>query len=238
MTAIPLSFAGHVRARASEAAASFSTRTMFKPVVGMATWLSFASKLVEGLRWLHDVAGVVHGDIKPENILLRPQIPSIDTNTVNMGNTGINDTAVEAFDLLFVDFTSAHCLHSNDMPLNSTTSLSALSPPFAAPELLRAPSLTGSNIAPSPSSDIFSLAATLLTAATGCVSLYSGEGPNRRLAMSQSGHYVLEYVRSGDQGTRVPRKGIVERVISPAVLKEAEQWLDIIRVEDAAFVLN
>ncbi|KAF3492229.1 protein kinase domain-containing protein [Arthroderma uncinatum] len=241
MTAIPLSFADYIKARSTEAAASFSTRTMFKPVVGTATWLSLASGLVEGLHWLHDVAGVVHGDVKPQNILLRQRIPSINASTANTGNASINDKTVDAYDPLFVDFTSAHCLHANDMVPSSATGLSALSPPFTAPELLSVASLAAPEIVPAPSSDVFSLAVTLLAAATGYVNIYPGADRMQRLAMSRDGHRVLDYIRSGDQGTRVPRKGIVERVISPAVLKEAErrvtaeQWLGTVRGEVAAF---
>ncbi|KAM5466327.1 hypothetical protein MauCBS54593_006064 [Microsporum audouinii] len=247
MTAIPLSFASYIRTRAREAAAAFSTRTMLKPVLGMVTWLSFASKLVEGMRWLHE-AGVVHGDIKPQNILLRPRIPTIDSNTATMTTTSssaaIDDTGVDSFDLLFIDFTSSLYSRGSNTALNSTAGARlATSIPFTAPELLSVSSMAAAPT-PEPSSDIFSLALTLVAAAIGYVDVYPGLERHRGIAIAQDGHRVIEFVRSGDQGTRIPRKGAVEKVISPAVLKEAErrvsaeQWLAIIRGEVAAFDLK
>ncbi|KAI5284805.1 hypothetical protein KEM52_002730 [Ascosphaera acerosa] len=44
-----------------------------EPVIGERAWLGLAASLVAGLRWLHDTVGVVHGDIKPGNVLLRPR---------------------------------------------------------------------------------------------------------------------------------------------------------------------
>ncbi|EGD89843.1 serine/threonine protein kinase [Trichophyton rubrum MR1459] len=248
MTAIPLSFASYIKTRAKDAAAVFNTRTMFKPVLGMATWLSFADKLVEGLQWMHE-AGVVHGDIKPQNILLRPRVPSISsissssrgptTTALNSSGT-IDDTAANSFDLLFIDFTSSLYSHDSSVALNSTASSRlATSLPFTAPELLSISSITVPPT-PAPSSDIFALALTLVAAAIGYGEVYPGLERHRALALARDGHRVIDYVRAGEQGTRVPRKGVVERVISPAVLKDAdsrvttEHWLGIIRGEIAA----
>ena len=89
----------------------------------------------------------------------------------------------------------------------------------------------------SESSDIFSLAVTLLTAVTGDLLVYPGTSGMQRLAMSRDGHRVLEYVRSGIHGSRLPKKGTVERVLSPAVLKKPESrikpddWLHLIDQE-------
>ncbi|EFR02937.1 serine/threonine protein kinase [Nannizzia gypsea CBS 118893] len=248
MTAIPLSLASYIKTRAKEAAAVFNTRTMFKPVLGMATWLSSAAKLVEGLRWMHE-AGVVHGDIKPQNILLRPRVPSISsdftaaagtTTTASSSSGAINDTAVNAFDLLFIDFTSSLYSHGGNMALNSTAdSRLATSLPFTAPELLSISSMTAPPT-PAPSSDIFALALTLVAAAIGYGEVYPGLERHRALALARDGHRVIDYVRAGEQGTRIPRKGVVERVISPAVLKDvdsratANAWLGVIRGEIAA----
>ncbi|EFE39108.1 protein kinase domain-containing protein [Trichophyton verrucosum HKI 0517] len=250
MTAIPLSFASYIKTRAKDAAAVFNTRTMFKPVLGMATWLSFADKLVEGLRWMHE-AGVVHGDIKPQNILLRPRVPSISISSSSSSSGGptatalnssgtIDDTAANSFDLLFIDFTSSLYSHGSGVALNSTASSRlATSLPFTAPELLSISSMTLPPT-PAPSSDIFALALTLVAAAIGYGEVYPGLERHRALALARDGHRVIDYVRAGEQGTRIPRKGVVERVISPAVLKDAgsrvatEHWLGIIRGEIAA----
>ncbi|EGE05288.1 serine/threonine protein kinase [Trichophyton equinum CBS 127.97] len=248
MTAIPLSFASYIKTRAKDAAAVFNTRTMFKPVLGMATWLSFADKLVEGLRWMHE-AGVVHGDIKPQNILLRRRVPSISSSNNSGGPTTattlnslgtIDDTAANSFDLLFIDFTSSLYSHGSSVALNSTASSRlATSLPFTAPELLSISAMTVPPT-PAPSSDIFALALTLVAAAIGYGEVYPGLERHRALALARDGHHVIDYVRAGEQGTRIPHKGVVERVISPAVLKDAdsrvtaEHWLGIVRGEIAA----
>lgn len=64
----------------------------------------------------------------------------------------------------------------------------------------------------------------------------------QRLAMSREGHRVLDHVRSGVHGSRLPIGGIVEKILSPAVVKDPEtrikpaDWLrmieDVIAAED------
>ncbi|KMU80238.1 kinase domain-containing protein [Coccidioides immitis RMSCC 3703] len=174
---------------------NFSTSTMFDPVLGMSKWLGLSERLVKGLAWLHDTAQVVHGDIKPQNILLRPHNPAHEEALPH--------------DLVYVDFCTSHDLSS---------------------------STAGSNNH-GLASDTFSLAVTLLTAVTGDLQLYPGAGSMQCLAMSRDGHRVLDFVRSGVNCSRVPRKGTVERLLSPAVVKDPDSrihpaaWFDLIKSE-------
>lgn len=61
----------------------------------------------------------------------------------------------------------------------------------------------------------------------------------QRLALSQEGHRVLDHVRSSTNGVRVPRNGVVDRVLKPAVSKVPEEritpdeWLEVIDREEA-----
>ncbi|KAF2087685.1 kinase-like protein [Saccharata proteae CBS 121410] len=41
------------------------------------TFPTLAASLLESLEWLHSTAGIIHADIKPSNILLRPTVPSL-----------------------------------------------------------------------------------------------------------------------------------------------------------------
>lgn len=226
MMEVPLTLSSHIKEQAAIAQEIFSTKTMFDPILGMSKWLEFSGRLVKGLAWLHDQAQVVHGDVKPQNILLRLRDPKYQEDTF-------------PFDPLYMDFTSSDDLSSSETcPKDGHGfALSALTPPFAAPELLTIAALKSPNLAPSKASDVFSLAVTLLTAVTGDLQLYPGAGSMQCLAMSRDGHRVLDFVRSGANCSRVPRKGPVESVLAPAVVKDPDsrvqpaEWLDLIRAE-------
>lgn len=222
MSAIPLALSTHVEECALRAKENFSTRTMLDPVLSMPGWTNLAAQLIMGLDWLHAEAGVVHGDIKPHNILLRRR-------RVNEGS----NSAEFQYDALLADFSSAHRISLKESEHLEEVALSALTPPFAAPELMTVAAMKSPGLS-TPASDVFSLALTLLAAATGDLLLYPGTSSMQRLAMSREGYRVLDFVRSGHHGTRVPRKGLVERSIAPAVVKNPSErvktadWIDIL----------
>ncbi|KAF9892928.1 hypothetical protein FE257_000520 [Aspergillus nanangensis] len=227
MSAVPLALSTYIEDKAAIAQKQFSTKTMFDPVQGMAQWHDLARKLVAGLDWLQNTAGIVHGDIKPHNLLLRPR-PGIDPESDNF-----------SYEPLFADFSSAHSITGSSLSAEKNTgaALTALTPPFAAPELLSVSSLTSPDVAPTPASDVFSLAVTLLAAATGDLLLYPGASNMQRLVMAREGHRVIDFARSGANGSRVPKNGIVEQILTPAITKDPAQrvtpgqWLS--RVETA-----
>lgn len=208
MAAVPVALSGYIEEQAVVARERRSTQTMLEPVLGMGKWVDLARKLIAGLAWLHDHR-IVHGDIKPHNILLQP----------GPGPTTNNEEKFP-YDPLLADFSSAH----NHPPTPSSSSgmnasLTALTPPFAAPELLVPSALKSPDIHPTPASDVFSLAVTLLAAATGDLLLYPGSSHMQRLAMAREGHRVIEFARSGMNGMRVPRNGVVEGVVRVAVCR-------------------
>jgi serine/threonine protein kinase len=216
MSAVPLALSTYIEGRAAIALQNFSTRTMFDPVLGMAQWHDLAMQLIRGLSWLHNESSVVHGDIKPHNILLRPRQESDDDGNCRRD--------VFPYEPLYADFSSAHDMSSPKTALSgAATHLSALTPPFAAPELLTVAALKSSDILATHASDVFSLAVTLLAAATGDLLLYPGASSMQRLAMSREGHRVLDFVQSGAHGSRVPRNGLVEKSLKPAVVKDPNE---------------
>lgn len=222
MDAVPATLSGYIEEQAERVKGQRDTKTLFEPVLGLQGWLGLCRALVCGLDWLHGNS-IVHGDIKPHNILLRRVRDANDDNNTD------NDTDLP-YTPLFADFSSAHELHTTAANTNTMT---ALTPPFTAPELLVLSSLKSPDIAPTPASDVFSLAVTLLAAATGDLLLYPGANNMQRLAMAREGHRVVEFARSGISGCRVHKDGIVERVVAPAVVKVPEErvgtveWVDI-----------
>ncbi|KAL2815475.1 kinase-like domain-containing protein [Aspergillus granulosus] len=217
MSAVPLSLSRYIEDKARLAEKNKTTRNMFDPVQGMAQWHDLAKKLITSLSWLHSQAMVIHGDIKPHNILLKPRM-SINNDT--------NSTEF-AYEPLFADFSSAHPITSSEAASDGGAQ-TALTPPFTAPEMLSA-LLSSPDAPPTPASDVFSLAVTLLAAATGDLLLYPSQ---RCLLMSKNGHQVIEFVQSGQSGTRVPKNGDVEKILKPAVVKNPDEriksdvWLD------------
>ncbi|EYE91923.1 protein kinase domain-containing protein [Aspergillus ruber CBS 135680] len=219
MGAVPLALSSYITEEAVKAQERRSTANMFEPVLGKQRWGSLTQRLISGLDWMHNTAGVVHGDIKPHNVLLR-RVSAVD------------DDEGFGYEPLYADFSSAHDTSSTT---SSPAPGSALTPPFAAPELLSPAALKSpTGATPTTASDVFSLAVTLLAAATGDLLLYPGASHMQRLAMAREGHRVVEFARSGGNGTRVARGGVVERVVSGAVVKEpaerigAGEWVELV----------
>lgn len=217
LSAIPLSLATFTEDQAELARHKNPMQTMFEPVQGPASFQDLARKLIAGLNWLHDVAGLVHGDIKPQNILLRE-----------------TESDVFPYEPVFIDFSATVEIRSEDAPLDTTrASMSSFTPPFTAPEMLAA--LMCKEMAPTAASDVFSLAATLLAVATGDLLLYSNMNHRLRLEMARAGHQIIDFTRSGMSGCRVPRNGFVERIVKPAVVKDPSlristaEWLRLVR---------
>ena len=192
-----------------------------EPVVGStATWMSLAEHTITALAWLHGEAGgagVVHGDIKPGNILLSPHVQA---------------GADFAFTPLYADFSSSRLLSASKITPNT---LSAVTREYTAPELLSSKVLNDPNSVATTASDVFSLAVTLLVAATGELMVYQGSMWQRQ-AMATQGWEVLNHIRNGDQGHRVPKHGVVDRLLERAVLKAgmgrigAVEWAVLVQV--------
>ncbi|KAF8471162.1 kinase-like domain-containing protein [Kalaharituber pfeilii] len=164
LPAHPLTLESFVRAANAEinSEENISLSTLRCPVVRMQQWLLLAKKLCEGFVALKK-RGVVHGDVKWANILLREYVIS----DRERGTWGIEDGGKKAplYEPIIVDFSSSHI----ETPGVTQEPISAITVPFCAPELLEAFSSPAGHPVPMPTfaSDLYSVAITLLTAAIG-----------------------------------------------------------------------
>jgi serine/threonine protein kinase len=216
-----LTLESYAECAAQQMRAKFTTRTMFDPVIGVPEWKHLAKVLIEGLNWLHE-QGCVHGDIKPANILIQEETQEINENG--------SPVLLPKFRPLYCDFSSARILVTGkESPIPADLSNDAITPQYSAPEILAGYGCSDHSVIPSFASDVFSLATTLITAATG-ESPYAGAGGPQMLSMARAGK-PLEAARAGSNATRVMKKRLVENVIlkalegKPEVRLTAQQWL-------------
>ena len=207
LDAIPLTLESFSKSAAKHARETFSTRTMFDPVIGVPGWLRLCRALIDGLGFLHS-RQVVHGDIKPANILLRAY-PAEQA-----------DDVVE-YEPLYCDFSSSHV----DEPEKDPGEVSAVTTEFTAPELLQALSRKVQERAFATfENDVFALGVTLLVAATGESPYLAARFHGQMTAMAREG-MPLEFARRGEQGSRVGVGKMVDMVVHGAVDKSrTKRW--------------
>ena len=203
--ALPLNLETHIRSSRQHPP---STKTMFDPIIGAAQWADLAGDLINGLAFLHSKR-CIHGDIKPANVLLRPD-----------GNNKITP--------LYCDFSSARMI--TNTPLEEIEEVSAVTAEYTSPELLH--SLKKSNderAVATFASDVFALAVTLLFAAIGESPYACARMEIQKLGLAQEGN-PLEYARRGEQASRIMKERVVERALRESLAKDprkrpcAEKW--------------
>ncbi|KAI9849954.1 MAG: hypothetical protein M1837_000168 [Sclerophora amabilis] len=214
LEAVPLTLTTFSQSRFRFAKESFSTRTMKEPVVGTAQWLRLASELVAGLEFMHSKQ-VIHGDIKPTNILLRPS-----SSPEDYPNDADPFATSPVYHPVYCDFSSSHVLQPSVQPKE----VSAITADYTAPELLESFYQGSQRLAIATfATDVYALGTSLIVPATG-EAIFGGASDMQKLSLSRQGQ-VLEFARQGDQGSRVMKGGMVDRILNGAVKKEeAQRW--------------
>lgn len=209
---IPLSLESHAKAANRR---PFSTKTMFDPVVGAKEWAGLAEGLIGGLAFLHRI-GCVHGDIKPANVLLRPE---------NGGE----------LTPLYCDFSSSHIIRGATGEEQEVEEVSAVTTEYLSPELLEALSPRSTDRAVATyASDVFALAVTLLFAAIGDSPYAGARIASQKLGMAKEG-LPVEFARRGEQASRVMKGRAVGKALEGALAKEVRKrvavaaWRDEVR---------
>ncbi|KAI5841429.1 kinase-like domain-containing protein [Morchella snyderi] len=182
-------------ARAAPRAKTRTTPQRGEPVVGFAQWLFLAERLVAAVRAVH-AAGVVHGDIKWGNVLLRAYTPGSGGGGDEMWDAycGENPGAV-LMEPVLCDFSSAQLGGEAE-----GEGVSAVTTGFAAPEVLRGFLMGGGAAAPAlrEGADVYSVGMTLLAAALGS-EVYEGV---RHVGIYAREGDPVGWVRGGDRAVR------------------------------------
>ncbi|KAF2008171.1 hypothetical protein P154DRAFT_17211 [Amniculicola lignicola CBS 123094] len=158
-----------------------------------------ALQLLNGLEWMHD-HGCIHADIKPSNILLSPEPPTLSSTP-------------PVPRLVYSDFSSASLSTLTASDQDPTTKpppapLGGGTWDYLDPILLTKPSPP-----PCAASDLWGLAITLLCLVLGC-SPFDAEGTNvyRRREVIKQG-VPMAYLRHGDLEMRNGRRGLADEMI-------------------------
>lgn len=200
-----------------------------RPIVQMGQWLFLAERLARVFIELKAV-GVVHGDVKWNNILLREFVPSGREEDKAWATCG-----EKLYEPVVVDFSSGHLALDGKIP----EAMSAVTAPFCAPELLQSflkpsnhshitPPLTptatsvtqGVHPVPTFDSDLYSVALCLLAAAIGS-EVYGNTGRYAPILVQQGN--PIGFVKRDGRGMRVGKGGAVAAILEGCFGTSAEE---------------
>jgi serine/threonine protein kinase len=173
-------------------------------VAEVVPWL--ARRLVGALAWLHEEARVVHGDVKPGNVLL---------GAAAGGGGGGGAEGWGARRAVLADFTSSHAIGAAPPALSAGTFA------YLAPEMAGGGGGGKRAAGSAPAGDVWALGATLLAVAMGAAPYHGPRGsraPQRRvlIAMVHEGGVVQ---RARDEGLITDGKGAARalKAVKPAL---------------------
>ncbi|KAJ6257865.1 Serine/threonine-protein kinase [Drechslerella dactyloides] len=232
----------------ARAAATTQSRTTTltarrQPVVGVPQFLYICERLVGAFTFLKSV-GVIHGDVKPQNILTRPAFPHHTSGGSNGGSTWLTDEEkVGLIEPVVSDFSSSyHVDPATGAISDDEDAITGVTTIYCAPELLAAflltppttptkPATSLSSLPrsartpprplPSFASDSYGLAMTLLHTALGSHPYAAARVEMQRNMWVRQGD-PLSFARADERGVKVRVGGVVERLLRGCFGKTAE----------------
>ncbi|KAF3931929.1 hypothetical protein ABW20_dc0101001 [Dactylellina cionopaga] len=218
--------------------ASFSSRKL--PVVGITQWLFLSERLIGAFAFLK-ANGVIHGDVKPQNILTKPW-----GGNKGMGYNWISPDETESLiEPIVADFSSAYLVDSDGNISDDEEAINAVTTIYCAPELLAAfltppttptkqrntNSSNGSGLVPPKkieprplptfSSDQYGLCMTLLQCAIGSHPYSAAKMDLQRNMWVRQGD-PMAFARADERGIRCKPGGAVDRLLKRCFGKTAE----------------
>ncbi|TKA57908.1 hypothetical protein B0A49_09686 [Cryomyces minteri] len=193
-------------------------------------WPTLVPDLVRGLEWLHEVGGVVHADVKPGNILLDLEYASSSSSSpFNLESDDLVDALLNNSNNRPLRLRPRYCdfsasLHHPPPPTTTTTTTTTTTasssttpavPAGAGTYAFMAPELLQPHALPTPASDVYALATTLLHALLGR-SPYPAANAFALREMVRQGE-PLRWARESEDAHRLDLDVGVEGARGPAV---------------------
>ncbi|KAK6339215.1 hypothetical protein TWF718_008637 [Orbilia javanica] len=234
------------RCRASISRDNTNFNALKLPVVGITQWLFIAERLISAFEFLKS-SGVIHGDVKPQNILTKAfdrRLLDGDDSTGGKYDWISEEEARGLVEPIVADFSSSYVVDSAGNIPDDEEAINAVTTIYCAPELLAAfltPPTTPTNPSapssspsikseprplPTFSSDHYGLCMTLLQCAIGSHPYSAARMDIQRNMWVRQGD-PMAFARADERGFRCRNGGAVDRLLRGCFGKTAEGRIGI-----------
>ncbi|RVD81555.1 uncharacterized protein DFL_009414 [Arthrobotrys flagrans] len=227
------------RCRASLPRDNSNFNALKLPVVGITQWLFISERLISAFAFLK-ASGVIHGDVKPQNILTKAFDRSLlDDDGVRKYDWISDEEAAGLVEPIVADFSSSYIVDNAGNIPDEEEAINAVTTIYCAPELLAAfltppttptkPTSSSSSpktkTEPRPlptfSSDHYGLCMTLLQSAIGSHPYSAANMDIQRNMWVRQGD-PMGFARADERGFRCRSGGAVDRLLRGCFGKTAE----------------